>query len=366
MWTGPNGFTSTEQNPTVTLGGAYLLIVTAPNGCSTDANANVSIDATLPTATATGSTLGCTQPAVLQGHSATVGASYLWTGPFGFSSNQPNPVVILPGIYTLVVTGPNGCSASATAEVTLAPPLHFETTTTSILDCDGNFTISGEVAGGTPPYQYLWSTGAVTETVTIPAGTATSISVTVSDAGGCSIVSPLIGIPPFIPIQVTTSVVDEVGNAQNGAIVLSAAGVNCSNPTYLWSNGATGSAIVNLSAGTYTVTVTCSGSGCTVVVTATVNSTVVGTEDLNFWKKLTLSPNPTDGEARLEVQFPTATDLQVQVLDATGRVMLSLPETNILTGSLTLDLRHCPPGMYTVLLSTSAGTAVRKLVVVRN
>ncbi len=366
FWTGPNGFTSTEQNPTASFGGDYLLVVTAPNGCSNSAMANVSIDANLPTATATGATLGCTQPAVLQGHSATVGASYLWTGPFGFSSNQPNPAVIVPGVYTLVVTGPNGCSASATAEVTLAPPLHFEPTTTTLLDCAGNFTMSVEVTGGTPPYLYLWSTGATTAIVTIPPGTATSVSVTVSDAGGCSLVSPLIGVPPFIPTEIGATVVDEVGNAQNGAIVLSVMGMNCSNPIYLWSNGATGSAIVNLSAGTYTVTVTCSGSGCTVVVTATVNSTVVGTEDLNFWKKLTLSPNPTDGEARLEVQFPTATDLKVQVLDATGRVMLSLPETNILTGSLTLDLRHFPPGMYTVLLSTSAGTAVRKLVVVRN
>src|SRR5690606_39434689 len=33
-WTGPNGFTSVEQNPTVSVAGTYTLVVTGANGCT--------------------------------------------------------------------------------------------------------------------------------------------------------------------------------------------------------------------------------------------------------------------------------------------------------------------------------------------
>ncbi len=33
-WSGPNGFTSTEQNPTVSAAGTYNLVVTGTNGCT--------------------------------------------------------------------------------------------------------------------------------------------------------------------------------------------------------------------------------------------------------------------------------------------------------------------------------------------
>ncbi len=33
-WSGPNGFTSTEQNPTISEAGTYNLVVTGANGCT--------------------------------------------------------------------------------------------------------------------------------------------------------------------------------------------------------------------------------------------------------------------------------------------------------------------------------------------
>lgn len=51
-------------------------------------------------------------------------SSYSWTGPNGYTSNVQNPVrstatASMSGIYTVVVTGTNGCSASATTNVTV-------------------------------------------------------------------------------------------------------------------------------------------------------------------------------------------------------------------------------------------------------
>ncbi|MBL7983769.1 MAG: hypothetical protein JNM91_02160 [Flavobacteriales bacterium] len=80
-WTRPNGYTSTEQNPTVTEAGTYVLTVTGANGCTSTATAVVEQDNTVPGAQAAGGTLTCTVLSVqLQG----VGnGSYRWTGPNG-------------------------------------------------------------------------------------------------------------------------------------------------------------------------------------------------------------------------------------------------------------------------------------------
>ncbi len=429
LWTGPGGFTSTLPNPTVTLAGTYLLTVTAANSCVATATAVVSLDASLPTVTATGTTLTCSQPTgTIQGSSTSTGAIYLWTGPNGFTSTQPNPTVTaggtyilrvtaltgcfssatvevisnmaapdisvdqpdvldcntacvtvaigsttpgavfasqeycLPGIYTAVVTAPNGCSSSQSFEVIQASPLGVAISLVTT-DCAGAITLTAIVSGGTAPYQYIWSNGDTTATTTTTI--STNLTVSITDAGGCSLQSPPVNVVVPLPIQIGTQVVDVSAiGLQNGSIVLTVQGGDCLIYEYLWSNGATTSAIVNLSADTYTVTITCPLTGCTTVATVEVQTTV-GTEDAAFWKKLSLSPNPTDGQVLLTLLLPEATALRVKVLDVVGRVVLTLPETTLLEASLPLDLRHCPSGMYTVLLSTKNEVAVRKLMVVK-
>ncbi|MBK6831683.1 MAG: hypothetical protein IPG92_13500 [Flavobacteriales bacterium] len=39
-WTGPNNFTSQDQNPTVSVAGTYVLTVTGANGCTSTDNAD--------------------------------------------------------------------------------------------------------------------------------------------------------------------------------------------------------------------------------------------------------------------------------------------------------------------------------------
>jgi hypothetical protein len=115
-WAGPNGFTSAQQNPVVNAGGTYTLTVKNPvNGCTAVATAVVKLDTTPPSATATaGLVLTCVvTSSQLTGNSTTAGATFAWTGPNGFTSSQQNPKVTVGGVYKLVVTGPNGCTASA-------------------------------------------------------------------------------------------------------------------------------------------------------------------------------------------------------------------------------------------------------------
>ncbi len=111
-WEGPGGFTSSLSNPNVTLDGVYTFTVTGTNGCQASDTALVVEDINLPGAMITGDTLTCLRDTVqLFGSVNNNPASYAWVGPLLFVSNDQNPEVTRPGVYTLTTTGGNGCTS---------------------------------------------------------------------------------------------------------------------------------------------------------------------------------------------------------------------------------------------------------------
>jgi hypothetical protein len=117
-WSGPNGYTSVQQNPTATVGGQYTVTASA-GGCSATATVTVNENKTAPDLTATGATLSCVSSVVVSASSSVSGATYRWTGPGNFVSTAASPAVTAPGTYTVTVTNPaNGCTTTRTAEVT--------------------------------------------------------------------------------------------------------------------------------------------------------------------------------------------------------------------------------------------------------
>lgn len=70
------------------------------------------------TVTATGGKITCARPSVpLSAVSGNTGASFSWAGPNGFVSVSANPVVTIPGIYTVTVSSPTCTAISDTALV---------------------------------------------------------------------------------------------------------------------------------------------------------------------------------------------------------------------------------------------------------
>ena len=133
IWTGPNGFTSSLQNPTIpnaqtVNSGTYSVTYDAPNGCSVSNSKAISVNA-YPTvvAGANSPTLGGTLQLTASG-----GTSYVWSGPNSFTSTVQNPSITnvtapMAGNYNVTVTN-NGCSSTASVSVVFncgGPLLNF-------------------------------------------------------------------------------------------------------------------------------------------------------------------------------------------------------------------------------------------------
>ncbi|MBS1568208.1 MAG: hypothetical protein JST45_02085, partial [Bacteroidetes bacterium] len=179
-WSGPGGFTSTDQNPQACTAGTYTLTVTGTNGCTSTTTAEVTLDNSVPDAGAQGGTLTCTNTTVTLNGSGV--GSFSWSGPGGFTSTEEDPVVSVPGTYTLTVTGSNGCSATATAMVDQDITAPGAQAAGGVITCNNQCVTLQGTGNGT----YSWSgPGGFTSTDQNPqACTAGTYTLTVTGTNG--------------------------------------------------------------------------------------------------------------------------------------------------------------------------------------
>jgi gliding motility-associated-like protein len=181
--------------------------------------------------------------------------TYLWSN----GATTPDLTAIPAGAYSVTVTDANGCTASASFNVTQPTQL---TLSASITDVNCNAGTDGaidlSVFGGTPGYTYLWSGGAITQDRSnLAAGT---YDVTVTDANLCTVTgSYTIVEPSAITSTVTGTPVTCNGAANGTATIVVNGGVAPYN--YLWSNFQTTPTVGGLSGGTYFVIIT-DAHGC--------------------------------------------------------------------------------------------------------
>ena len=201
-WVGPDGFTSSEQNPSVDTSGLYVLTVTGANGCTSTATAQVNGNTNPPGAAAAGGLINCATPVrALVGSSDSLNATYAWTGPNGFTSNQQNPSVNTPGDYTLVVTGSNSCTSVDTAIVDGDFVVPDVMATGGVISCASNSTqIFG--TSNTPGVTYFWTgPGGFTSNEQNPqVNTTGAYTLRVTASNGCTStnvaqVTPDVGVP---------------------------------------------------------------------------------------------------------------------------------------------------------------------------
>ncbi len=160
------------------------------------------------------------------------------------------------GFYIVTVTDAHDCVEYAMAEVHQpALPLHGEIETTDVR-CYGeaNGVCNLTVSGGNAPYFYSWNTGAISEDIDhLVPGT---YSVVISDSNGCAAYDTAVIIQSEYPLSGQISGTDASCNgASDGNVIFTADG-GYEPYHYEWSNGMWSQNLVNVPAGTYTVTVT--------------------------------------------------------------------------------------------------------------
>lgn len=189
QWAGPGGYSSALAIPIVTQPGTYTLTVTNPaSGCTATATATVTADQAPPGASALGGIVTCTLlQTQLTGSSPDPAATLLWTGPDGFSSTLPNPLVSEPGGYTLTATAANGCKSAANAVVTADQALPaISIAAPTVLTCSALSTVL-QASADLPLTTYLWagpdgfSSTLPSPSVDVPGG----YTLTATAANGC-------------------------------------------------------------------------------------------------------------------------------------------------------------------------------------
>ncbi len=178
--------------------------------------------------------------------------NYVYNWSNGFSSAASNE--LSQGVYTIILSDQNSCSIEIEFEINEPNQLsaNIESNNESAFEANDGFA-NVIVDEGTAPYTYLWSTGAMTQSISnLGSGEYT---VTVNDANNCEIISTVI-ISSFdcsFEISISSTDVTCFGES-NGSAELSVS--DGEGPfQFEWSDGSISSNVSNLSAGTYSVTV---------------------------------------------------------------------------------------------------------------
>ncbi len=268
----PGTIISTSNPATGLPVGVYSVSVTDANGCIDVSTVNVSGTGSItllvtPTAIQT-ACVGSTDIDI--DLTATGGAgpyTYNWAGPGGPYSTE-DLMNVGAGTYAVSVTDGAGCTEVTSIMITSPLPV-LVTGVSTDAGCAGNDGYINTVSiGGSNPYTYNWSSGQMTQNISML--TAGTYDLTVTDSNGCvETTSFSITTAPAITLQSNGQNTSCFGSA-DGAVTLT---VNTGTPpyTYQWSNGAMTQNISGLIGNTYIVSVT-DATGCSQTASATISS----------------------------------------------------------------------------------------------
>lgn len=364
VWAGP-GIVGSNTLSTITAntGGAYTATLTnITSGCTGTVSISAISNTTVPSpvsVTPSSFTLSCVTPTTQLVVTSVGGSTYTWTAPPSGSilsgANSTTASISGPGIYTVVATGTNGCSApAATANVIAnqnAPSVNLSANTTSITCLTSNPGVTVTPTGTVTIASYTWSpaagiaSGSNSTTPTFTAAGTYSCLITANN--GCtSSTFVTVSNNSVIPSTITTPTVNNI-SCLNTSVIINPAYTPTTGLTYTWTGtgivGAnnTGSVTVNQS-GTYTVNIVNPSNGCVNSITVSViGNTVVPTATVS------------SSTSTLGIGCSAATSTAVLTANSTPSVGLIYSWS---TGVNTSTMSTSTPGTYTVVVTNAANS----------
>lgn len=334
-WTGPNGFTSTDEDISALEPGDYTLDLSDANGCNilyTDAVTiteppDINVIATPTDITCNGADDG-TVSIVTSGGTPTY--SHIWTGPNGFTSTDQNISGLEPGAYNLTVTDANTCIKVFPGIANLTEPAPIDATVTGQIDviCFGDATgeITIDVTGGVLPLSFEWTNSSAVivstdeDPINLPADTYT---LRIVDANLCEVNYPdvvTITEPPEFTLAL--SVTDVLCAGESTGIIEATASGGTPGYTYSRFSGGPfgpGNTFTGLSSGSFTIYAE-DANGCRVNETANITSPLVidynvgnvGTNLCSYDSSVTINiTNVTGGVAPYEYSIDGGANYQL-------------------------------------------------------
>jgi hypothetical protein len=172
------GSTSTSIVVSPTFTSTYSVTVTGTNGCNASASQTVTLNSN-PIIT-----ISPISPSVCLGQNINLiaggASSYSWSNGINNGSITTSPTIATT--YSVTGTDVNGCTATASRIVNLYPNPTITISPTSPITCSGqniSLTATGAIS-------YSWSNGITADTTIVAPISASTYSVTGTDANGCS------------------------------------------------------------------------------------------------------------------------------------------------------------------------------------
>ena len=318
-WSGPNNYTSNDQNPLdATEAGIYNLTIEV-DGCISDTvNTEIFVNA-LPEPVISGSSTFCENGSSIL--DAGVFESYIWSD----NSTSQTLEVSVEDTYSVTVTDANGCTGIA--DIFVEQTLSLNPTIVGDIEiCDGEVSTLNAGLFDT----YLWSNNETTQTIDV--SDAQEYSVTVSDLSGCTgetSVVLVVNNNPSLTITGNESFCDGSSSILNGG----------NFESYIWSDNSTNPTLEVFDSGNYTLEVT-DVNGCT------------ATDDIEIVE----NPNPApsiagpssfctgnstilDGGAGYDI-YQWSTNEATQLIEVTsgGTIGLTVTDSNGCTGETELEV----------------------------
>ena len=298
---------------------------------------------------------------------------------------------LAPGSYTYTVTDSNGCNNAVSLSITQPASLtSVAAITTSNTSCStANGTASVTIAGGTPGYTVNWDHGAINNSNPVSVLNTGPHTYTVTDNNNCTINSGTLTMPGVTGINTSAATQSNVAcfNGTSGSATFTTSGGSVYSYTLAGATNTltgTNGTFSGLSAGTYSLHVIETNSGCTdnAVVsisqpTSAVTVSAVQTGSvLCYGNTATVSVIPAGGTPSYTVHWQNSTSTgtltsyaagtyTVNIGDANGCV--SAPQSFVVSGpsqSLTATVTNtaantsctAPNGSFTV--TATGGTPV--------
>jgi hypothetical protein len=332
QWSSANGNIvsgATTLTPEVNQAGEYQLLVTnTQTGCTNTASVQVNQSAAVGAATTT-TAVSCNGASNGSASALATGGNGNYTYVWSNGATTETATNLEGGVYVVIITDGEGCTASSTANVAQPTAVAVNATATAQSAVGVNDgTATANPTGGTAPYSFIWNNGETTAQITnLAPGT---YIVTVTDGNSCTSVET-VTVSAFGCTLVASANSTNLScfGANDGSATISIVGGN--DPiSYAWSNGATTSSIQGLSAGNYNVEVS-DANNCLVALL------IVITQPSQVQANSTSTPETASGaNDGTATSFPTGGAGDYQYLWSTGATTAGI--TGLAAGQYTVTV----------------------------